>query len=254
MKDIHSHILFDIDDGAESIDESIEILKDAISNHYTDIILTPHYRKSQKFVASNLKKLERFKELQEEVKKQKIKINLYLGNEITVDEDLFYYLSVNEIMTLNNSRYLLLELPFVGRIKYLDDFLEELLDKGYIPIIPHPERYKDYKEEDFRKWVSIGVLFQGNMGSLYGNYGKKAKTKLENMLKQHMIHFLGSDIHKSSQTTYEKDVIQVLDSLVKDHKMSLELTDLNIDKVIHNKEIKPYEVLKEEKKFKLFNR
>ena len=91
MKDIHCHILYSIDDGAENIKESINIIKQAIDNNYTDIILTPHYRKIQGYVANNKKKKELFNKLKEEVKNNNLNINLYLGNEITVDEDVDYY-------------------------------------------------------------------------------------------------------------------------------------------------------------------
>ena len=252
MKDIHSHILYEIDDGADDIKESIDIIKNAINGGYTDIILTPHYRKRQGYIARNKVKFELFNKLLDKVKEENLNINLYLGNEITVDEDLFYYLKTDQVLTLNRSRYILLELSFTGRLKYLDDVFSELLDKNYIPIIPHPERYKDYNIEDYIKWIDKGILFQGNIESLYGNYGKKAKTKLENMLKRHMIHFLGSDIHKSFHDTYNKKTVEMLDNILNDHEMSLELTDKNIDKVINNKEIKPYKVIEDKKKFKLF--
>lgn len=253
MKDIHSHILYDIDDGSESLEESLSIIKQAIENNYTDIILTPHYRKNQGYVANNKTKLDLFNKLLKKVKQEKLHVNLYLGNEVTVDEDLFYYIETNQILTLNNSSYILLELPFVGRLNNLDDLLEELLEREYIPIIPHPERYLDYNEKDFIKWSKLGILFQGNTESLYGIYGNKAKKKLESMLKKHLISFMGSDIHKSEHHTYKRNVKETLMNILNDSKMTIELIDKNIEKVINNKIIKPYEV-KEEKKLKLFNR
>ena len=254
MKDIHSHILYEIDDGAESIDESINIIKQAIKNNYTDIILTPHYRKRQGYTKNNKIKKELFNKLKKEVRKQKLKINLYLGNEITIDEDIFYYIDTNQVLTLNNSRYILLELPFVGRLKCLDDLFEELLDKNYVPIIPHPERYNDYNEKDYIKWNKQGILFQGNVESLFGGYGKKTQIKLENMIKRHLISFMGSDIHKENHLTYERNIKDKLNELLDNKKMVLELIDDNIEKVIKNKIIKPYEIIEEKKRFKLFNR
>ena len=254
MKDIHSHILYEIDDGSESIDESINIIKQAIDNGYTDIILTPHYRRIQKYTKNNKVKKELFNNLLKEVKKEKLKINLYLGNEITVDEDLFYYLDTDQVLTLNDSKYILLELPFTGRIKYLDDLFDELLNKGYIPIVPHPERYHDYKIEDYVKWNKLGILFQGNIETLYGGYGKKNQLILEKMLKMHLISFMGSDIHKDYHLTYKRDIKNKLKELLDDSKMIQELVDININKVIKNMEVKPYELIEEKKKFKLFNR
>ena len=254
MKDIHSHILFDIDDGSCSIDESLEILKQAVSNNYTDIILTPHYRKRQNYVANNKVKLERFDELLNEVKKEKLKVNLYLGNEVTVDEDLIYYLDTKQVVSLNSSRYILLELPFTSKLDCLEDLFDELFDRGMIPIIPHPERYTGYTIEDYKRWIERGVLFQGNIETLYNGYGEKSKKILTEMLKYHMIHFMGSDIHKASHGTYDRNIKEKLEEILQDKKMVLELTDKNIECVIKNKEIKPYKVLEEKKRFKIFNR
>lgn len=253
MKDIHSHILYSIDDGSESIDESLNIIKQAIDNGYTDIILTPHYRKEQGFIANNNIKRDLFNKLKEEIKKNNLKINIYLGNEITIDEDLYYYLDTDQVVTLNNSRYILLELPFIGRLNYLDDLFNDLLNDGYIPIIPHPERYMDYKEKDFIKWNKLGILFQGNTESLYGGYGKKVQKKIENLLKLHLISFIGSDIHKENHYVYKRDIKDKLLSILNNEEMVIELIDKNIDKVIKNIIIKPYEVV-EKKKFILFNR
>ena len=253
MKDIHSHILYSIDDGSESIDESISILKQAIDNGYTDIILTPHYRKIQDFVANNKIKKELFNNLKKEIDKNKLNINIYLGNEITIDEDLYYYMDTNQVVSLNNSRYLLLELPFYGRLDYLDDLLNDLISDGYIPIIPHPERYMDYNEKDYIKWNKLGILFQGNIESLYGSYGNDCKNKLESLLKLHLISFIGSDIHKKEHYIYKRNIKDKLLSILNNEDMVIELIDKNIDKVIKNKIVKPYEVI-EKKKFKLFNR
>ena len=163
-------------------------------------------------------------------------------------------MKTNQVLTLNNSRYILLELPFVGRLDYLDELLLELLEKEYIPIIPHPERYIDYKKEDFIKWSKLGILFQGNIESLFGGYGKRSKNKLESLLKCHLISFMGSDIHDCSYFTYERYIKVKLEELLDDKDMVLDLIDKNIEKVIKNEEIKPYELILEKKKFYLFNK
>ena len=235
MKDIHSHILYEIDDGSESINESINIIKQAIDNNYTDIILTPHYRKIQGYTKNNKIKNELFNKLKEETEKLKLNIKLYLGNEITLDEDLFYYIDTNQVLTLNNSRYILLELPFNGRFEFLNNLFEELFDKGYIPIIPHPERYNDYNEKDYIAWSKRGVLFQGNIESLFGGYGNKVQIKLENMLKKHLISFMGSDIHKEKHYSYKRDIKNKLNEILNNEQMVLDLVDKNIERVIKNK-------------------
>ncbi len=246
MKDIHNHILFGIDDGSDNIDESIHLIKNAINGGYTDLVLTPHYRKFQGYTCDNKTKEEIFNKLKEEVRKQNLNINLYLGNEITIDEDIFYNLEVETVTSLNKSKYLLIELPFHQEFKNLKEYIYDLMAKGYRVIIVHPERYHYYKNlKTYEELINMGVLFQGNFGSLYGKWGSKSKKVLESMLKRHMIHFLGSDIHHASEQTFSKlnSLIPLIEALTMDRKMVRDITDLNIEKVIKNEDIKAYPVL-----------
>lgn len=256
MIDIHNHILYGIDDGSKSIEESIEIIRKAIDNGYTDIILTPHYRNMQNFVCNNVEKYKRYVELKKEVERLELPINLYLGNEITIDEDLFYYLNAEEAMPLNESKYLLIELPFDSVFEGLDDAIDGLLSKGNVPIIAHPERYLYYNDlSEFERLLKKGVLFQGNINSLYGKYGIKAKETLEEMLRMNMIHFMGSDIHTSSQTSYDRvcDALTRVESLTRSKKIAEDLFINNGRRVINNELIVAYPLLKKKYKLKLFS-
>lgn len=259
MKDIHNHILFGIDDGSNDIEESIRIIQEAVKNGYTDLVLTPHYREREGYICDNRKKYRIFKTLKQEVENRNIKINLYLGNEITLDEDFFYYLKTNQLLSLNDSKYLLLELPFQTKFDELYDVVEDLRKLDLVPIIAHPERYEAYHIEEYQKLIYEGVLFQGNIGSLYGKYGIKAKTKLEEMLKRHMVHFIGSDTHHDGQTSYSRihDVVERVEELTGSREMALELVDKNINRVIHNEELNAYRMREKKqglKILKIFNK
>jgi len=150
MKDIHCHILFGIYDGSYNLEESIKIIEKAINNGYTDLLLTPHYRQIQNYTADNKKKKKYFDCLLEEVEKRNLKVNIYLGNEITLDDDFFYYLKTNQILSLNDSRYLLIELPFFKKFPNLKSIVKDIMDLGYVIIIAHPERYEKYSVEDLK--------------------------------------------------------------------------------------------------------
>lgn len=256
MIDIHNHILFGIDDGSSNLEESIKLIEKAISNGYTDLILTPHYRAVQNYVCDNQEKYERFTLLQEEVKKRNLKINLFLGNEITIDDDFFYYLNTEQILFLNDGRYALIELPFSQKYQDLDKAVDKILDCGCIPIIAHPERYDYYQDlSDFQKLLKKGVLFQGNIGSLYGKYGQRAKETLEEMLRKSMIHFMASDIHKESQTSYDraKDAFEKVIELTRSKKIAQDLFKNNAIKVLKDIRIEPYTIYKKKFKLRLFN-
>lgn len=252
MKDLHSHILYGIDDGSENIEDSLLMLKQAEASGYTDLIITPHYRSSEGFITDREKENKILNKLRFEASKKNIKINLHLGCEITIDDDFLYLIDSNQVARLANSRYVLIELPFFDKLENLDEILDSLAKRKLIPIVAHPERCLGYTLADYEKMLKRGVLLQGNFESLYNKYGKKAKKRLEKMLRMHMISFVGSDIHNSNQHSFEKirAVKERLINLTKSIEMTNDLIDLNIQKIIENKYIKPYpkrEEIKERK-------
>lgn len=219
MTDIHSHILFDVDDGSSSIEESIELLKKMHDVGFNNVILTPHYIEGSEYHCENKEKRTKLNQIQEELSKQNIDINIYLGNEIFINNNIYDLIKNNIIHTLNNTRYVLIELPFHNQIMNLEDIIYELKVKGLIPIIAHPERYayfqNNYKEVD--RLREEGFLFQGNYASVLGYYGKESQKLLKYMLKKKHIDYLGTDIHHLSKT-------YVLDNFKKIEKNIIKIT------------------------------
>lgn len=197
MVDIHNHLLYGIDDGSDSIEESVSILKDLKKAGYTDIILTPHYIKDSKYNSSKTDNLKRLEELKEALKNNKIDLNLYLGNEIFMDDDIYELLKSNTISSLNGTNYLLIELPMSGEYPGYQEIFKYLINKGYSIILAHPERYLSF-QEDFNKvneLEEMGVFFQSNIDSLVGKYGSSAEEMIIRLLKESKISFLATDIH-----------------------------------------------------------
>ena len=196
MIDIHSHLLYGIDDGSKSIEESIEIIKQLNKIGYTDIILTPHYINHSKYDSPKKNNLILLDNLKQALKEKKIKINLYLGNEIYINHHISDLLDDEKISSLNNSKYLLIELPMNGEYDYIDVF-EDLIYDGYKIILAHPERYHAF-QKDFDKIYEleeIGVYFQCNIESILGSYGRGAIKMVKRMYKEKKVSFLASDIH-----------------------------------------------------------
>lgn len=236
MKDLHSHVLFGIDDGSKSIEESVEILREASKQGITDMIVTPHYMEGTKYNCNNKMKRELFQELLDKVFDEDIDIRLHLGNEVYLTEEFLELLEKDEIMTLNDSKYLLLEFPLNNMIVGTGDILFKLIGQGYIPVLAHPERYKIFQRhpEHIMKYLDMGVLLQGNFMSLYGKYGKEAKKTLKFYLKKGWITFLGSDIHHVEDLKLKK-LRKVIKSIVKDDKKVDDLLENNFDMVISDK-------------------
>lgn len=197
MIDIHNHLLFGIDDGSKTVEESIDILKDMEMSGFTDIILTPHFIKDSKYSNTRENNLERLNVLKEELKKNNIAINLYLGNEIYIDDDIANLIKNGQVSSLNNTNYLLIELPMSGEYSGYQEVFRHLLKLGYRVVLAHPERYLSF-QEDFNKVYEleeIGVYFQSNIDSLIGKYGPAAEKMVRRLLKENKLAFLSTDIH-----------------------------------------------------------
>ena len=171
-------------------------------------------------------------------KNENININLYLGNEAYISENYIDLIKQHEIMTINNTRYLLLEFPLGNMFRNTKEILYELIVAGCVPILAHPERYKifqrhpDYIEE----YLRMGVLLQGNYKSLFGKYGSDAKKTLKYFLKRGWITFLGSDTHHEEDFDIKK-LERKLKSIVKDQEIVEDLLENNFDKVINDLDI-----------------
>ena len=238
--DIHSHILYGIDDGSKSIEESMNIIKEHIKMGFTDIVVTPHYIENSKYETNNIDKENILKTLKQELKKQNININLYLGNEVFVNNNLEELLKKKEIATINNSKYLLIEFPMNEKPKDINNIIYELKIKGIIPIIAHPERY-DYVEKNpnlVLEWIEEGALLQSNYGSIIGVYGSGPQKTIKKLLKKDLIEFLATDIHYPNNKIYlNMDKIRKkLKKLITEERF-IELTNTNPKKIIENKEI-----------------
>jgi len=250
MIDIHSHILHGVDDGAKDIETSIAILKEAVKAGVTDIILTPHYVPDGNYIEEVKENAVRIETLIKETVKQNIPIRLYQGNEIFVARNMEGLIYEGKAISLNKTRYVLFELPMTQKIPYLSDVLYDLLGEGLIPIIAHPERYTFYQEDqsEMVEWIEKGVLFQANLGSIIGMYGKEAKKALVQMLKTDKIHFLASDVHRPN-TVYPqmKAIREELKKYISEEKIEA-LTQIHTNLVLQNEDIDIDNPLREEKK------
>ncbi len=198
MIDIHNHLLFGIDDGSKSIEDSIDVLKDMADFGYKAVILTPHYIKDSNYANPARDNYKRLKELQKELIKNNINIKLFLGNEIYIDDRIYELLIKQEVYPLNGTNFILVELPISGEYEGYQEIFSFLISKGLNIILAHPERYISF-QRDFSKVYElekIGVYFQSNIDSLVGRYGEGAEEMIKRLLKEKKISFLATDIHR----------------------------------------------------------
>ena len=234
MIDVHSHMLYGIDDGSRSIEESINIIRKLSKLGMTDIILTSHYIKDSRYVSPKSNNIELMNELKKALKDNNIDVNLYLGNEIYIDDDIEELLQKKEISSLNDSKYLLIELPMSGVSDNYEDIFISLIRNGFYVVLAHPERYVSF-QKDFNKIYElndVGVLFQCNIGSMVEQYGKKAKKVLKRMLKEDLVYMLGTDIHHDKKDfNYINDAKKKIRKIVSEDKLE-DLLINNAKKII----------------------
>lgn len=234
MIDLHNHLLPMVDDGSKSIDESIESIKYLMSKGITDIVFTSHYIVDTNYTKSVSERKEIFNQLK---KKLDVDINLYLGNEVYITDSatLLKLLKSNEITTLNNSKYLLIEFPMNQTVMQIDILLCELNDRGIIPVIAHPERYSIYKKhpEKIYELLEYNCLLQSNLGSISGQYGKEAKKCLKWLLKHDLVYALATDYHHQTKKDYITKSIKKLKRVISDDKIQ-QLIYINPKKILDN--------------------
>lgn len=198
LHDIHCHILSYTDDGAKDAEESIKMAASASANGVQSIIATPHYIEGLKYnnALTNQIALE---ELNKELIKRGIRINILLGNEVFITQNIFELIQAKEITTLNKSRYVLVELPRTYIPIFTKELIQELGSKGITPIIAHPERNLNIIDDVniLHCFIQYGALAQLNLSSIQGRYGNEVRDTARKLLKNDMIHFIAGDAHSN---------------------------------------------------------
>lgn len=238
MIDFHSHIIYDVDDGSDSIETSLKILKLAEATGFHSIILTPHYMEDYYECPAHEinEKIENLRELCQE---NNINIQLYQANEIYIANDIVDLLKANKASTINKSKYVLFELPMNEEPPNLLEVIYNLKANDKVPIIAHPERYTYIQENPNKllELIDMGVLFQSNYGSIVGQYGEKCKKTVKALLKNNFIHFLGTDVHKSTSIYIKMESIKKELEKILTQEQIEKLVEQNPEKVLKNEKI-----------------
>ncbi|MEN2466423.1 CpsB/CapC family capsule biosynthesis tyrosine phosphatase [Ornithinibacillus sp. JPR2-1] len=196
MIDIHSHILPGIDDGAKTTIESIGMAQEAVKQGIHTIIATPHHQNGQ-FI-NRRQDIENYvKRLNNTLEKHNIPLKVLVGQETRINSDMVQELESDIIATINNTNYVFVEFPSSDVPRYAEQILFDIQVAGYLPIIVHPERNRQLKENPsiLFNLVKKGVLTQVTAASLVGNFGKKIQKFSYQLINHNLTHFIASDAH-----------------------------------------------------------
>ncbi len=204
MFDIHSHILPGVDDGSGNMSDSIEMAQIAAESGIMGIVATPHcnvYGLFDNFWNSGFE--EKIQKLRKALKENSISVEIYPGQEIFLSERFEEHLAKEELITLNGSRYILVEFDFEVNEATAVTRLGKIISKGYVPIVAHPERYRFVVEnpEIVKKIRSDGCLVQLNAGSLTGEFGRYVQQTSNIIVQNELADFIASDAHSQYSRT-----------------------------------------------------
>jgi len=193
MVDIHSHIVFGVDDGAKTIEDSVAMLEIAAEGGTTDIVATPHSDLKYRFSPGLVR--ERIAEMQERVG-ERIRIHrgcdfhLYFDNIRSCLADRTPY-------TINGHRYLMVEFSEKSIPKNIVEVFQDMLQREITPVVTHPERNALLmgQVDQLVEWVRMGCLMQLTAQSFTGRFGKSAEANTRKLMDHRLVHFVASDAH-----------------------------------------------------------
>lgn len=198
MIDIHSHIIFGVDDGPSTIEESLNMLSEATKAGIKIIVATPHFKKEiydNKLIVENYNKLVK--------DSTDFDISIFLGYEVQINPCIPGMLQDKKLLTLNNSGYLLLELPFDSIPIYIYEAIFQLQLLEITVVIAHPERNNSFLKsfDSLLGLIERGCLIQVDAASIIGIHGRHVKDFTKKLVKLKLVHFVASDAHSAKDYT-----------------------------------------------------
>jgi protein-tyrosine phosphatase len=191
--EVHYHLLFGVDDGPKTIDDSIALAEASIAEGVTHIVATPHANHRYAFQPEiNRERLEMIQRHFEG------RLTLALGCDFHLSYENFADLDRDPSrFTVNGKQYLLVEFDEIVIPRSMSDALRRMRDMKIVPIVTHPERNSVLRTDPQRlkEWMGIGCLVQITAGSLCGDFGGKAESAALELVRRNMVHLVASDAH-----------------------------------------------------------
>ena len=195
--DLHTHVLPGVDDGPETWDEAVEILRQAASGGTALMVATPHGDDRRRW--DNIDSLRHLcHDLNSALQLEQLPLSVVLGMENPVELDLADQVQRGAALTVTGSDYILVELPFLQLPLYWEEVLFQLQLSGLRPILAHPERQLQIQDDPelLAGAVSRGVMTQVTAGSIAGHFGPRPKKTAETLFKKDLVQIIASDCHR----------------------------------------------------------
>ena len=195
--DFHSHILPGIDDGARTLEESVQLAAAMASWGFKRITCTPHITRLYRNTPDIIK--EQFDNLCEALNLKGIGIDLRMSAEYRLNPETWPDVLKNGWLMPIEDKYILMEFPIshrseMGSLEPMEEF-KKVMSLGLTPILPHPERYFYLSHDEMMSYVDAGVRIQSNYGSLAGLYGPESQSRAQKLIDDGVVSFLATDMH-----------------------------------------------------------
>lgn len=238
MIDMHNHILFGVDDGAETIQDSVELIEYEIKKGVNSIVFTPHFNKVGFEIDMDIV-MQNFSILEELVLNENLNVKLYLGNEIYFKSNFYEILEKKEFKTLAGSNYILIEFCLMESLENIAAMCYEARIKGFIPIIAHVERYKSLYEDRILldNVLKERALLQVNATSILEIGDKECRKFAKYLLKRKLVSFVASDVHNMHKRSFYLDRAYKVVKKKYGDAFADKIFNLNQQKVISNEYI-----------------
>lgn len=240
MIDIHTHILPEMDDGARSWEEAIEMAELAAESGTHTLAATVHANlpgmDNERRMEVYVQQLERFQRI---LHSEKIALNVCRGMEVFAYGDFTRKFHPDDFLTLNGSSYLLTEFPMDEGAAQIYRAVDCILECDLIPVLAHPERYAcvQHVPAHVWEWYQMGALIQINKGSLLGRFGSRIQRTAESLLRHRLVSAVASDAHRADVRT--TDLTETRDFLRKEYGSRMEylLLEENPDRILQGREV-----------------
>lgn len=201
MIDIHSHIIFDVDDGPKTLENSRRLLEESYRQGVRTIISTSHRRKGM-FETPEEKIAANFKQVQEVAKQVADDLTVLYGAEIYYTSDILKKLEEGTFPSLGGTKYVLIEFSMNTPYKDIHFALGNVIRLGMTPVVAHIERYHCLENDEDRvsELINMGCYMQVNSSNvlkpkLFGDRYKFMKKRVQFFLERDLVHFVASDMH-----------------------------------------------------------
>ncbi len=213
LVDLHSHILWDLDDGCRSPAETLQAARSLAAVGYSEAAPTPHVQPRYGGGDARLSR-ERLEQARSLLAGEGIELVLHAGAENVLGDELLERAASGAARSLGEAgRYVLVEVPFLEQVPALPALVTRLLATGLVPVLAHPERCVEFERNGrAAEVVRMGAALQLNLGALTGRHGRRARALAERFLDEGLYSVAGTDLHSPEDA--EELISEALETLV----------------------------------------